>query len=296
MAIGALPYAKVIKKGEPVDVIEIKLTDFSPHILVQEEYCVNPSCSCQDALLRFIELSDDGAPVGNLFDLRVDMSTWKVTEKTIHNKMIKADQMIQEFERDIDQLKDKLRSHQQTARKYGETNYINFIPASTVKMILDGNMVGYCEIFGDSDSDTFTFEMNGTERWFVDDQYCSNPKCPCNDVVLTFFKFDVLRPSQDPEFIVRMNINNFKYDIEFNETDPIKVSEVMTFLQKTKPEVFKIIKGRHREVKDTAKKIIKQAGSKEKTEALPRISVGRNDPCPCGSGKKYKKCCGLQQQ
>ncbi|MCU1268131.1 MAG: protein YchJ [Acidobacteria bacterium] len=21
---------------------------------------------------------------------------------------------------------------------------------------------------------------------------------------------------------------------------------------------------------------------------------GRNDPCPCGSGKKYKKCCGVQ--
>ena len=23
--------------------------------------------------------------------------------------------------------------------------------------------------------------------------------------------------------------------------------------------------------------------------------VGRNDPCPCGSGKKYKKCCGMKQ-
>jgi preprotein translocase subunit SecA len=23
--------------------------------------------------------------------------------------------------------------------------------------------------------------------------------------------------------------------------------------------------------------------------------VGRNDPCPCGSGKKYKKCCGKDQ-
>ncbi len=22
---------------------------------------------------------------------------------------------------------------------------------------------------------------------------------------------------------------------------------------------------------------------------------GRNDPCPCGSGKKYKKCCGLKK-
>lgn len=21
------------------------------------------------------------------------------------------------------------------------------------------------------------------------------------------------------------------------------------------------------------------------------MSIGRNDPCPCGSGKKYKKCC-----
>ncbi len=27
---------------------------------------------------------------------------------------------------------------------------------------------------------------------------------------------------------------------------------------------------------------------------LPRRRVGRNEPCPCGSGKKYKKCCGLQ--
>lgn len=22
----------------------------------------------------------------------------------------------------------------------------------------------------------------------------------------------------------------------------------------------------------------------------------RNDPCPCGSGKKYKKCCGRRQR
>lgn len=23
-----------------------------------------------------------------------------------------------------------------------------------------------------------------------------------------------------------------------------------------------------------------------------KIKIGRNKPCPCGSGKKYKKCCG----
>lgn len=24
------------------------------------------------------------------------------------------------------------------------------------------------------------------------------------------------------------------------------------------------------------------------------MDTKRNDPCPCGSGKKYKKCCGLK--
>jgi uncharacterized protein len=27
----------------------------------------------------------------------------------------------------------------------------------------------------------------------------------------------------------------------------------------------------------------------------PGAKVGRNDPCPCGSGKKYKKCCGVNE-
>jgi preprotein translocase subunit SecA len=33
------------------------------------------------------------------------------------------------------------------------------------------------------------------------------------------------------------------------------------------------------------------AGSKRKP-ARRSAKVGRNQPCPCGSGKKYKKCCG----
>ena len=26
------------------------------------------------------------------------------------------------------------------------------------------------------------------------------------------------------------------------------------------------------------------------------IKVGRNEPCPCGSGKKHKKCCALEEK
>ena len=31
---------------------------------------------------------------------------------------------------------------------------------------------------------------------------------------------------------------------------------------------------------------------RESKQAHSEKTVGRNDPCPCGSGKKYKKCCG----
>ena len=34
--------------------------------------------------------------------------------------------------------------------------------------------------------------------------------------------------------------------------------------------------------------------SKKPVKKQPRkvTKIGRNDPCPCGSGKKYKQCCG----
>ena len=41
---------------------------------------------------------------------------------------------------------------------------------------------------------------------------------------------------------------------------------------------------------DTRKRLYreqKQSGTIRKEK-----KIGRNDPCPCGSGKKYKKCCG----
>jgi uncharacterized protein YecA (UPF0149 family) len=35
----------------------------------------------------------------------------------------------------------------------------------------------------------------------------------------------------------------------------------------------------------------------QRTQPVRRVEakVGRNDPCPCGSGKKYKKCCMSKQ-
>jgi len=34
------------------------------------------------------------------------------------------------------------------------------------------------------------------------------------------------------------------------------------------------------------------AWAREKDARLARLKIGRNDPCPCGSGRKFKLCCG----
>ncbi|MFH5186966.1 SEC-C metal-binding domain-containing protein [Paenibacillus sp. TAB 01] len=41
------------------------------------------------------------------------------------------------------------------------------------------------------------------------------------------------------------------------------------------------------------RKLLQSEGSRIGTVKIAsKKKVGRNDPCTCGSGKKYKKCCG----
>ena len=51
------------------------------------------------------------------------------------------------------------------------------------------------------------------------------------------------------------------------------------------------------ERKQVAKPVSTSGGSDNSSSASKTVvrnspKVGRNDPCPCGSGLKYKKCCG----
>ena len=46
-----------------------------------------------------------------------------------------------------------------------------------------------------------------------------------------------------------------------------------------------------------ASDVVSEAAAAEEARAKAKPvrtgpKVGRNDPCPCGSGKKYKQCCG----
>lgn len=49
---------------------------------------------------------------------------------------------------------------------------------------------------------------------------------------------------------------------------------------------------------ESSRSLLQGAASQEKGETIQRQGpkVGRNDVCPCGSGKKYKKCCGAHEE
>ena len=38
--------------------------------------------------------------------------------------------------------------------------------------------------------------------------------------------------------------------------------------------------------------LIEEEENKPQLDDIDTSKIGRNDPCPCGSGKKFKKCCG----
>jgi len=76
-----------------------------------------------------------------------------------------------------------------------------------------------------------------------------------------------------------------------NSTIQVKQPETVqkpTFTPVAHKDVFKA----HEEKKLQAKK---EKPFVQKTVVNEDKKVGRNDPCPCGSGKKYKNCCGVNE-
>ncbi len=93
---------------------------------------------------------------------------------------------------------------------------------------------------------------------------------------------------QDPVIAFRME----SYDMFDEMTSLIREGTVITLL------TFHL-KSEEDVKREQAAKITATSGSTDGSEKKRPIKkgekVGRNDPCPCGSGKKYKKCCGMNE-
>lgn len=94
---------------------------------------------------------------------------------------------------------------------------------------------------------------------------------------------------QDPVVAFRME----SYDMFDEMTSLIREGTVITLL------TFRI-KSEEDIKREQAAKITSTSGADDGSDKKRPVrkgeKIGRNDPCPCGSGKKYKKCCGMNEQ
>ena len=162
--------------------------------------------------------------------------------------MIKTDKMIKEFLKDGEKVREKLLSHLSVAKEYGRKHYLDYIDDNVVKIALDGEVLPYSDVFG-SNGQELSFRTGNIEEWVVDDYYCSNPKCLCNEVFLNFIKIDNHKEIQEGEFTVRLNIKTLKYDIECATCDVNMIAEIMKYIKDSKPEFFDIIRTHYRKIR-----------------------------------------------
>lgn len=138
--------------------------------------------------------------------------------------------------------------------------------------------------------------------YHIDTYYCIRTHCTCSSLTLAF------HAEKEGEEIVNMQSPGISYDyrtgkfeLETAGINPLHTPrQLIHSLQTSFPELKKILKNRHERLKELYKAYLKREGLYTKitrkplalaVPAQPRLA-GRNDPCPCGSGKKYKKCCG----
>lgn len=91
-----------------------------------------------------------------------------------------------------------------------------------------------------------------------------------------------------------------EYKNEASDTFDVMLNEIVSKVTKTIINVRITLREPSRQVEKKLEMRHSNPGSKitnqvEKTDTVIRRQtpkIGRNDPCPCGSGKKYKNCCG----
>ncbi len=117
------------------------------------------------------------------------------------------------------------------------------------------------------------------------DLYCVAPGCTCGEVIVDVA---TVMPRGGPPLGHVVVERSGAARLEPRGNGRERLEQVWTAFQKRHPSYRARLARRGAAMKEIAARIV--PGAPPRAEAKPKI--GRNDACPCGSGKKYKKCCG----
>ena len=255
---------------------------------VRPRVCENPLCSCQD--VEFVlEAVDDG----NRYEFSLDIEERRLTRQKDRALSAPNANFARSFLKELDSKQwNEIQISFFSAKAHIVKNcdIEQLDPEFPMEEIeSDGTMVSWHEIFPYAAD---IVAKDDAAEYVFDDQYCISSTCSCKNVVLAIIAIEngeALNDDSPP--VVRYSYGTRKWTVEPSTDDgSLSVEKIMSLLLRSLPDLPERLKERHRIMRRLYGKYRRKHGFVEAVQPTPKI--GRNDPCPCGSGKKYKKCCG----
>lgn len=259
--------------------------------------CMSPTCGCENVHIDFLAENIEGRALSPVvkFSVEVDLAKWRENnqECLVTGSEIAAIILKIMDKGDYEFLQGQFFS--QKFRCIEEADFNTLVAAFPKDDFEKGSpLVAYSEIIPHAKS--IYVEIN-SQRYLVDDQYCIKPKCVCSEAHLTYF---ALKPTHTGEEINGIK-DGFNYSIDYKKRTWKKFAgersawsadddSAKDALETAYPDIWRLVQTRHSQLKQVYVNSMKR--QKQGKPSISSGKVGRNDPCPCGSGKKYKKCCG----
>ena len=296
--ISNTPFKTAMKIQHIDQEIRVRFSDHPTPYTLSHSYCTNPDCDCYELSFHFKEISEDN-PFH--FNLQVDLRSWK--ELNAPEREEKIDHWVQEF---LKELPDK--EKRQFYTRYDAKFAAKRLQSVRLRPddVRSGTLISYADLISERRSiyeggvACFSiFDHNGTE-YAVDPLYCPNPKCHCNESRLLFVRIihDEQAEITNMEDCMIVQLQ-FKGGWDIKEHWEILLPEakrVVAAWLKKHPDVIGELKPQYQAIKAVGRRSLEQERQQKRNlSQLPTVEgkkPGRNAPCPCGSGKKYKKCCG----
>lgn len=254
-------------------------------------FCRNPTCTCGIITLDLVPAQDKD-DTGECDPFRVDIDIYN--KKLEDDNKKKARQKDLQFARrfveqlgvdDFKILYDIYYSHKNkiTEERTPAEIDVNFVYEEVEEESL---MLAYNDVLPYGDNLTFT--LNGTQCIILD-QHCLKPNCSCTETILNMFSVDEHGENGNELCVFSVDYKKKKWEtVEISSSD-VNIKTLKSDVEQQIPDIYSKLKQRHLRLKAVYAYNKKRHYTPKQKLQIPK--VGRNDPCPCGSGKKYKKCC-----
>lgn len=280
------------------DTTKVRFSEHGVPFELTTAVCDNLDCDCREISLYLRELEEED-PLE--FRLTVNVDSWE--ERGVLDREAQISRWASEF---LDELseEDKRRLYLLYDEKFATKRLQDC--ALNREDVLNGALISYTDIVSE-DSSFYNggttcisrFEHNGTE-YAMDALYCANPECPCNEAHLLFIRLIPARPGQiaaTSEERLRAVLKfdgNWRVEQRWN-TPLVEAQRLLAAWLEGHPGIIERFEEEYHAIKEIGLRSLQlspPSSGSDKHRAVQRKRIGRNAPCSCGSGKKYKKCCG----